>query len=376
MSGSVQRQIFSGSSNEWNELVVSFPRPHFLQSYEWGQVKIANGWLPQPYIWRDAGGDIVAAAQLLEREVKLPGLPWQLRVQYVPRGPLLRDWGNKQLTQFVLADLREIASQREAVTVKVDPEVWIGTGEPAQSDSQPDPVGRQVVKILEQHGWQFAPDQIQFRNTVLVNLAGTEEVLLAQMKQKTRYNIRLSERKGVQVRQVVEADLPNLYQMYAVTSVRDGFVIRDEDYYQRVWRTFLHAGLAEGLIAEVDGSSIGAVMIFRFGGRAWYVYGMSLDVHRDKMPNYLLQWTALKRAKEAGCREYDLWGAPDEFEEDDPMWGVYRFKRGLGGYVARSIGAWDYPVRPVLYRLYTKVLPRLLNLLRRRGLNRTRQLAQ
>ena len=131
----------------------------------------------------------------------------------------------------------------------------------------------------------------------------------------------------------------------------------------------------EPLIAEAAGEPVAAVIIYRFAGRAWYLSGMSLDAHREKMPNYLLQWEAMRRAKAAGCTVYDLWGAPEAFNEMDSLWGVFRFKEGLGGKVFRTLGAWDYPVRPGIYRLYTQILPRLLDMMRRRGNERTRQIA-
>jgi peptidoglycan pentaglycine glycine transferase (the first glycine) len=161
--------------------------------------------------------------------------------------------------------------------------------------------------------------------------------------------------------------------MYAETSVRDGFVIRPEEYYQSIWRRFIGQNMAEPLIAEVDGEPVGGLIWFCFAGKAWYLYGMSREIHRDKMPNYLLQWEAMKRAKSAGCLRYDLWGAPDNFNDQDPLWGVYRFKEGLGGQVVRLIGAWDYPSQPILYRLYTRILPPLLDVMRRRGKAQTRQ---
>jgi lipid II:glycine glycyltransferase (peptidoglycan interpeptide bridge formation enzyme) len=191
------------------------------------------------------------------------------------------------------------------------------------------------------------------------------------MKQKTRYNVRLASRKGVTVRQGAFSDLDTLYRMYAETSVRDGFVIRQPDYYRTVWETFLDHGQAEVLIAEVDGSPVAAVIAFCFSGRAWFVYGMSRELHREKMPAYLLQWEAMQRLKGRGVRIYDLWGAPDNFTAADPLWGVYRFKQGLGGQVVRTIGAWDYPLRPGIYRIYTRFFPRFMALLRYRGMTRT-----
>jgi lipid II:glycine glycyltransferase (peptidoglycan interpeptide bridge formation enzyme) len=202
------------------------------------------------------------------------------------------------------------------------------------------------------------------------------------MKQKTRYNIRLAERKGVTIRRGSQSDVPLLYQMYAETSQRDDFIIRDETYYQTVLQIFQANSIlqtqnqpaVQPLIAEVDGTPVAAVVIFLFAGKAWYLYGMSREAHREKMPNYLLQWEAIRLAKSLGCQVYDLWGAPDQFEESDSMWGVYRFKEGLGGSVVRHIGAWDFPIQPFLYRLYTQTLPRLLTVMRQHQKNRTKRL--
>jgi len=239
-------------------------------------------------------------------------------------------------------------------------------GMPGSEQVLIDAIGDDVRRDLIDFGWRFSSEQVQFRSTVLVDLQAAPEVLLERMKQKTRYNIRLAERKGVTVRQGTLDDLNLLYQMYAETSMRDGFVIREREYYHAIWRIFLQAGIAEPLIAEVENQPVAGLVIFRFAGRAWYLHGMSRTNHREKMPNYLLQWQAILRAREAGCLVYDLWGAPDEFRKDDPLWGVYRFKEGLGGRLVSHIGAWDLPVRPFYYKVYMDFLPRLLEIMRRR----------
>ena len=127
------------------------------------------------------------------------------------------------------------------------------------------------------------------------------------------------------------------------------------------------------LIAEVEGEPIAAIFLFMFAGRAYYVYGMSRGVHREKMPAYLLQWDAIKRAKAAGCSAYDLWGAPEVFDESDSMWGVYRFKEGLGGEVVRTLGAYDFAPNKLWYKLYAEVMPRVLDVMRSRGKEKTKQ---
>src|SRR5271157_5448001 len=355
-------------SVSWDQLISSLPKAHILQTWEWAKLKENNGWHMLPKTWQDDSGKVQAAAMVLERSICFSGL----RIIYIPRGPIM-DWNDITLRKRVLDDLPELAISRQAIFIKIDPEVVLGSGIPNTTDAQENESGRLVELDLKGRGWRFSDSQVQFRNTVWLDLNGSEEDLLGRMKQKARYNIHLAERKGVCLRFASFSDLTTLYQMYAETSVRDGFVIRPQSYYQNIWETFIQNNMAEGLIAEVDGEPVGGLMLFHFAGKAWYLYGMSRQAHREKMPNYLLQWEAMRRAKDLGCTCYDLWGAPDVFNETDSMWGVFRFKEGLGGKVIRFLGAWDYSPRPVYYLLYTRLLPRLLDLMRRRGKARTRQ---
>jgi peptidoglycan pentaglycine glycine transferase (the first glycine) len=386
----------------WNKIVSSLPNPYFLQTFEWGQVKVKYGWKPYYAVWTQDGKFQVsespitnyqsplAACLLLKRTILNRGFTARLSVLYAPKGPLL-DWTNASLRKRVLDDLQSFAKKQGAIFLKVDPDVVLGTGIPGADGSTEERGGADVQSELARRGWIYSSDQIQFRNSVLIDLTPTEEEMLACMKQKTRYNVRLAEKKGVMVRVGTADDLSMLYKMYAETSMRDGFVIRDEGYYQTVWKMFMQSNVGklegsqvstfepsnlptcEPLVAEVDGEPVAGLFLFMFAGRAYYVYGMSRDAHREKMPTYLLQWEAMKRAKSAGCTVYDLWGAPETFDESDSMWGVYRFKEGLGGRVVRTLGAWDYAPNKFWYRMYTEIMPRLLDVMRSRGKARTKQ---
>ncbi len=377
-------QPFTGKPQSWNELISSLPMPHLLQTWEWSQVKSRYGWKAMPFVWYNSQGSSqkpICAAMVLKRSIAIGGFAAKLCVLYIPKGPNL-DWNNASLRLRVLEDLKTFAKRQGAIFIKMDPDVVLGTGQPGTNDAIENPDGHAVLSDLEKNGWFFSNDQIQFRNTVLVNLIPCEEELLSKMKQKTRYNIRLAQRKGVSVRTGTASDRPLLYRMYAETSVRDGFLIRGEDYYQTVWNTFgaptsfgnvFSTPFTEPLIAEVDGKPVGAVSMFYFAKQAIYLVGMSRDEHREKMPNYLLQWEAMRRAKDLGCTVYNLWGAPDEFNENDGLWNVFRFKEGLGGTISRTIGAWDYTPNPFWYRLYTQTLPRIMDWMRSRGKAKTRK---
>ncbi len=338
----------------WNTALLSLPCPHVLQSYEWGEFKARYNWRPRRLLFEE-GGQVRAAASLLQR--KFPHLP--LSVMYVPKGPAL-DYADGELLNRVLATLEEVARRQRAIFVKIDPDVEEGAGDEG------------LATRLRSRGWRFSAEQIQFKNTILIGLDQDEEQLLMNMKAKTRYNVRLAGRRGVTVRSGGLDDLPLLYQLYDQTAARDRFIIRPLAYYRDAWGLFMEADLARLFLAEHEGQVLAGLLLFRFGEKVWYMYGASSDDKRPLMPNYLLQWEALRWAKAQGCGLYDMWGAPDSLAESDPLWGVYRFKAGFGGRFVSHIGAYDYPVWPLLYRLYQVVMPRYLDFLRRRHQTWTR----
>ena len=338
----------------WDAALLSLPSPHILQSWAWGEMKAQTGWRAKRLVWHDAtplAAAPVGAASLLIRRLdrRLP-----VAVAYVPKGPIL-DWSNASLVDEVLGQIEAEARRAGALFIKIDPDV--------RADVDP---GQAVMTALRRRGWHLSADQIQYRNTVISDLTPDEDALLAAMKPKWRYNIRLAERRGVVVRDGTAADLPAFYAMYAETGQRDGFLVRPFDYYHAIWARFLADGLGHVLLAEVEGAPVAGLFLFRYGPTAWYFYGASTAQSRDLMPNHALQWAAMRWAKAAGCTRYDWWGAPNVLDESDPMWGVFRFKQGFGGEFTPWIGAWDYPVSRAGYWAYTIAMPRVLDRMRRR----------
>lgn len=352
------RPVEISNAGAWDRALLALPNPHILQSWAWGEFKSRHGWSVVRLLFQE-GGRAVAAASVLER--RLPRLP--LSVLYVPKGPAL-NWNDTGLAARLLAGLERMARQRRALFLKIDPDLYYPDGAP---DFCPRPTNAsEVACLLASRGWRFSTEQVQFRNTLLLDLTRPEEDLLAAMKQKTRYNIRLATRRGVQVREGTAADADIFYQLYAETARRDRFPIRPADYYRDAWGSFLKAEQARLLLAEVEGEVVAGLILFTFGPTAWYMYGASSDRYRERMPNHLLQWEAIRCARAAGCSLYDLWGAPDTLAESDPMWGVVRFKLGLGGQLVRGLGAWDFPVHRLGYWLYGVAVPRYLGWLRAR----------
>ncbi len=343
----------------WQQTLATLPQPHVLQSWEWGAIKGQTEWHAERYLVQRAAKPI-AAFQFLWRQ-PLPYLP--LRIGYVTKGPVV-DWQDLDAVDATLAQIEAVARKHKCILVKIDPDV--------REDLT---VGRLALHALERRGWRYSAEQIQFKNTGFSDLTGGEETLLAEMKSKWRYNIRLAEKRGIQIRQGTAADLPAFYALYAETGQRDGFLIRPYSYYQATWATFLQAQAVDDnpaggtlLLAEhaEENTPLAGLFLFRYGDRTWYFYGASSERRRRDMPNYLLQWAALRWAQGQGCQVYDWWGAPTQIaDEADGLQGVWQFKQGFGAAFQPHIGAWDFPVSPLRYRLFQEALPRVRQWLRR-----------
>ena len=324
-----------------------------MQTWEWGEFKRETGaWEPLRLAF-ERDGQVLAMASLLTRKLG------PLKVMYVSKGPAL-DYADFELAGQVLSELEARAKGFGVAWLKIDPDVIAATGMPGSADAQADGTGSAVNRMLRGRGWRFSDTQVQFRNTLTIDLHRSEDEILAAMSGNTRRKIRVASKKGVLIRRASNEDLPLLYRLYQITGERDKFLIRPFEYYRRAWEAFMRAGLAQAFIAEYEEKAIAHVILFRFGRKCWYFYGASGNEERARMPNYLLQWEAIKWAKAQGYASYDMWGAPDAFEASDSLWGVYQFKRGFRGQVTRHIGAWDFASHPTLYYIYQQAAPRFL----------------
>lgn len=326
-----------------------------MQTWEWGDFKReTGGWQPTRLAFK-RGSDIVAMASIATRRLG------PFKAMAVSKGPAL-DYADADLVETVFQHLERRARGLGIVWLKIDPDVVVATGIPGSADEKPER-GAEISALLKARGWRFSEAQVQFRNTLKIDLSASEAEILAGMSGNTRRKIRVAAKQGVTIRAASLDDLPALYRLYQVTAERDEFLIRPFAYYRSAWEKFMRAGLAQALIAEYDGRAIAHVILFHFGRRCWYFYGASANEERKRMPNYALQWEAIKWAKAQGYGIYDMWGAPDTLDESDALWGVYQFKRGFRGTFVRHIGAWDFAASPLLYYTYTQLAPKLLKVL-------------
>jgi peptidoglycan pentaglycine glycine transferase (the first glycine) len=346
-----------GQRARWDSFVASHPKGHLLQSFAWGDFKRRHSWSGMRVLVHEPGTEQpVAGAQILFRQMA------GLSVAYIPKGPIV-DWDNEPVVRTLLQTIQQVARRRRAIYLKI---------EPNETENE------QLAQTLRRYGFQPSDETVQPRSTIRVDLDGESAKWLERMKPKTRYNIRLAERRGVTVREADPAnpaDFTAFYNLMEVTGQRDKFGIHTAEYYKDAWDTFRTAPEGGGsgglLLAEFDRKLVAGVMVFTFGQEAAYFYGASSDEHRREMPTYLLQWRAMQWAREHGARYYDFWGIPENIGENeneqhenetleqknvrDGLWGVYRFKQGFGGETVRYTGAYDLVYNRPMYLLWQRM---------------------
>ena len=333
-------------AGEWNETLAGLPNGHLLQTWQWGELKRETGWVPTRVAF-ERGGKVVAAAAVSRRGV--PRSP--LGVAYCQKGPAL-DYDDAPLLRAVLERLAQRARAERCIFVTVDPDIeW---------DQ------RDAAAALRAAGYRPALSQLQVPSTVFVGLDGDDKELLKRMSSTWRRYINKAQREGVTIRTGTIEDIPDFFRFMQYTEERQEFVVRPLEYYRSAYAQLHGAGIAELFIAEVDGIPASAVFACKLGKRAWYLYGGSLEPGLKAHAPYLLQWHTMQWARDAGCETYDMWGAPDDpADKDDPLAGVYYFKRGFGGRHVRTLGAYDHVTSEPLYQLWQRALPLYLGALRR-----------
>lgn len=338
-------QPYSEEDAEWDAFVAAHPHGSILQTTNWARFKNRFNWAARR-VWLRRDGKLVAGAQILFRSAALG----MVKIGYIPHGPLL-NWQDEEQVDILFNQIDMAGYEHRAGLIKMEPLVWQEEMPSAQWEAF---CQRQEMLTLPD------ADTIQPPRTIIVDLRPSLDDILASMKQKTRYNIRLSAKKGVSVRQGTIADMPLFNQLMQITGQRDAFGVHEPVYYKAFFELFAPKQAAM-FIAEFEERPLAAIMVSAVGQKAAYLYGASSNEERKRMPTYALQWTAMQWAKDRGCTEYDLWGIPDAPEEEleanftkrsDGLWGVYRNKRGFGGLNKRTVGAFNRIYNRRVYKLY------------------------
>jgi peptidoglycan pentaglycine glycine transferase (the first glycine) len=274
------------SCSDWNKFLSGHPDAHILQSGEWGELKSAFGW--------DA---VRVAEDGLGAQILFRRLPLGLTFAYIPKGPV--GTSSEETDKRFWKEVDLLCLKKRAVFLKMERDGWEGNS----------------YSIIQPSGFLSSPQHIQPGNTLVVDLLGSEEEVFNRMKPKTRYNIRLAGRKEVVVRP--SNDIEDFYRVMGATSQREAFNVHSLEYYRRAYELFYPKGMCELFVASFQNQTLAAVMIFAFGKSAYYFYGASADVERNRKPTYPLQWEAIRWAHAKGCTEYDMWGIPDEAMDVD-----------------------------------------------------------
>ncbi|MFW6288765.1 MAG: lipid II:glycine glycyltransferase FemX, partial [Spirochaetota bacterium] len=205
----------------------------------------------------------------------------------------------------------------------------------------------------ERHRLQKAATDRLAPDTVEIDLRVDEDALLAAMRPKTRYNVRLSGRRGVRVARADSRQLPCWHELYTQTAARKGFRPQSLGYFRTLFDlATAHRPDVRLYLAYAGSLVLGGIVVVHIGGTATYLYGASAAAERSLMAPYALQWHAIAEARRAGCRRYDLFGVPPAPDAGHPMYGLYRFKTGFGGRLVHRRGAWDYVYDRESYAVY------------------------
>jgi lipid II:glycine glycyltransferase (peptidoglycan interpeptide bridge formation enzyme) len=314
--------------------------PFFLQTGWWAAFKERHGWKGLAFRVEWDGGSFPLSL-LLRR------LPLGMTLAYVPHGP-----------DVSLADPVNLAALSRALRPHLPPSTlclrWdlvTGTRSSAESaDSDEEELSSDPLPAPLPKPFRKPPADVQPPDTVIVAL-GDDETMLAHMHKKTRYNIRLAEKKGVIVERAGIESLSDWYALYRETALRDRISIHSETYYRDL---FGHAPQLALWLARYESTLLAGNIVLNHGTTATYLYGASSNEHRNLMAPYALQWAAMRDARDRGAVEYDLFGIPPTDDPAHPMHGLYRFKNGFGGDRVHRHGAWDFVFQPVGWLVWTR----------------------
>ena len=330
------RFVTKETEQEYTEFLEKHERCNFQQSLEWGKVK--TNWVKEVVLAEDENKNIIGSVCVWIRKMPIFG-----NMMYASRGPVC-DIHDKAVLEQITEGVRELGKKYKAFVFRMEPDI--------KKDDQ------EFRKIVEEIGYKIKDDAKDFKDEIQPRFVfrldikdKTEEEILKNCHQKTRYNIRLATKKGVVVKEGTRDDLKAFHKIMIETGSRDGFIIRSLEYFEKMYDELApkHMKL---LMAYYNDEPISGIIPIMYGNKTWYLYGASSNAHRNLMPNYLLQWEMIKEAIQNKCDIYDFRGVSGVVDENHPQYGLYRFKKGFGAEFTEFIGEVYLPFKPLTYKLY------------------------
>lgn len=307
---------------------------HPLQSWEWGE-------------FREKTGVGVIRLGSFENNQLLDG--WQITFHKIPKLPFTIGYLPKcsMPDEQVLAAFRDIGKQNNSLFIKLEPNVGAPVNEAGLAN-------KQVKQFLLSHNCVFGRPLFT-RYSFQIDLTQPEEVLLSNMKPKTRYNVGLSFRKGVRI---VEDNSEKAFQEYLdltfkETTKRQQFYAHNREYHSKMWSILKPAGIAHLLRANFEAETLATWILFVFNNNLYYPYGASSNKNREAMASNLMMWEAIRFGKNLNLKTFDLWGSlgPDA-NKKDPWYGFHNFKEGYGPTLIEFAGTFDFVLNPPAYKFY------------------------
>lgn len=313
------RPITSNQKSIYNNSVT-----HIIQSWEWGEFRKSLG-LPLLRYGIFEDGKLVEAFQLTLHKIPF----FNSYVGYLPKGP----FPSEKLAKA----LNLIGKQNNCAFIKIEPNILAKDSHKITSD------------------FKLSPKTLFTKYNFVLDVTPSEEELLKNMHPKTRYNLRLAEKKGVKVEERVDDEAFKIYlDLYFETTRRQNYHGHDKNYHKKVWETLKKEGMVRLLIAFYNNEPITAWMLINFKDTLYYPYGGSSNKYRDVMSNNLVAWEAIRLAKKLKLKKFDMWGAlsPNP-NPSHPHYGFHRFKQGYGANLEEYLGTYDLILNPLIYYPFT-----------------------
>ncbi len=319
----IVREVLEGEKQEYNRQVS-----HIIQSWEWGEFRKKNG-LDLVRLGHFEGNRLTLAYQLTFH--KVPVL--KKTIGYLPKGPMV--------SAKMIESIFDLGKRKNAAFIKLEPNVIIG--------NQKSDVGNQMKKIDER--LVVAKKALFTKYNFLLDLTQSQDKIMTSMHPKTRYNIGVAQKKGVEVYESTkDSDFEIYLKLYFDTTHRQKYFGHTPAYHKLLWKTLVPAGMARLLIAKYQGKPLVAWMLFIFGDTLYYPYGGSSTEHKDVMASNLVAFEAITLGKKLGLKTFDMWGAlGPEASHFDPWYGFHRFKAGYGPKLVEYLGTYDLVITPLLY---------------------------